>query len=228
MLQSFPPTPRARRNGFSLLELMLSIVIVALLAGFLYTGMQQTRRRADQLGCTANLKQISAASAAYSVDHGGEWPENRIDKENGNVIFMESLLPYIGPVPKHPAPNFRASPFVCPAERLNQPGSTSVYIVRSRGLSYGQNAFLQATTSTKKVGPRIAVQYPSELVLYMDFQGHYLMDFDRLLQSDRIAQIKKRHGPFANAAFADGSVRPVDIDAIPTYAPSRFWQGRDQ
>lgn len=210
-------------HGFSLMELMLSIAIIAVLSGFLYAGLQQARRRADQLGCTANLKHISVASAAYSADHQGSWPDNRIDKENGNVVFMEQLLPYTGPILKYPDPAFRASPFVCPAERNTEP--YSVYIVRSRGLSYAQNAFLQATAVAKKVGAKVSVPHASELMLYMDFQGHFLVDTSRL--PDNIAAIKRRHGQFANAAFADGSVRQINLDQIPTTTPSRFWQGRD-
>ncbi len=240
--------PRASRNrketrngGFTLLELMLLILLLVVISSFLYGAIQNARKRSDQFHCVANLKQISVASLAYGADHHGDWPDNRVvdkvkEPNMDNVVFLESLLPYVGPIPKKPSAGmsrsaFRNSPFVCPAERLNEPNGSYVYqgvaTVRSRGLSYGQNYYLQQTASKSRVGPRNAVQYPSELVLYMDFQGHYLMDYSRLIQGDRIELTEKRHGRMVNAAFADGSIRSVDIRTIPSQLPCRFWQGRE-
>lgn len=223
------PVRRQALQAFTLIELLLVIALIAVLSALLFSAGHNARSRTDRVLCVGNLRQISTASIAYSADHQGQWPLNMIDDENGNKVFLEALLPYFESIPKKPASDFRKSPFICPAERKNAPNSGSlhegVYLVRSRGLSYAQNSFLQATAANRRVGLRASVQYPSELVLYMDFQGHYLMDAGRLIQGERIQQIKERHGQMANAAFADGSVRPVDIDTIPTVLPARFWQG---
>ncbi len=223
-------TPPSRHRAFSLAELMLAIALLAVLAAFLFPVVQGVRKRSAQVQCVANLGQISTASAAYGVDHRGQWPDNGLHADSVNDVFVEALVPYFGRVPKTGESDFRRSPFICPAERSDMPDGAyqkdGVYVVRSRGLSYAQNGYLHETAAASRVGLRTALEHPSALVLYMDFPKHFVLDISRLGKDNRVAQLKERHGERANAAFADGSVRPVAIDEIPTTRPSLFWQGR--
>ncbi len=232
-----PGPPRKRSEcAFTILELIVVIGIMAFLAVVLVGVGQSARQRSSRATCVGNLKQISVASAAYSMDNQGRWPENEVTTTStGNQIFLESLLPYFQRIPKRTESDFLKSPFICPGERSDTPDNQysyqGIYLVRSRGLSYGQNGNLHDTTAKRRVGlVRNSVEYPAELVLYMDFPGHYVMTDARLHEAgkDRLVRLRERHGGIANAAFADGSVRPVVISEIPSEVPSRFWQGRDR
>lgn len=57
-------TPRPHR-GFSLLELLVSLVIVALLVALLLPLLAQTQRLAHRAACSSNLRQIGFAWQAY-------------------------------------------------------------------------------------------------------------------------------------------------------------------
>lgn len=61
-------TASHRQLGFSLLELLVSLVIVALLVALLLPVLSQARRLAHRAACSSNLRQIGFAWQAYMND----------------------------------------------------------------------------------------------------------------------------------------------------------------
>lgn len=57
-----------RRNAFTLIELLVVISIIALLVAILLPALRSARETARQMVCTANMKQLGIASAAYSAE----------------------------------------------------------------------------------------------------------------------------------------------------------------
>jgi prepilin-type N-terminal cleavage/methylation domain-containing protein len=58
------------RSGFTLMELLVVLVIVALLAGLLFPVLGRARARAQEAPCTSQLRQIGQAFSMYRDDHG--------------------------------------------------------------------------------------------------------------------------------------------------------------
>ena len=65
-----------RRNGFTLVELLVVISIIAIIAGLVVPVLLQGRGKAWEVQCLNNLKQIYPAAAAYS-DSKFEFPRDK-------------------------------------------------------------------------------------------------------------------------------------------------------
>lgn len=66
---------RSRRlKGFTLVELLVVVAIIALLIGMLMPVLSKARRHAARVACMANLRQLGLALVAYAGENGGYLP----------------------------------------------------------------------------------------------------------------------------------------------------------
>ncbi len=89
------------REGFTLIELMVVIAIIAVLAALLFPVFASARRESYRAPCTANLRQIGIAARLYAQDYGGYYP-NGSDGSRGygdiadkGPRYMDQLAAYV-------------------------------------------------------------------------------------------------------------------------------------
>ena len=90
---------RRREEGFTLIELMIVVAIIAILAGILIPNFVNARAQAMTAACESNLRAIATAAELYYADQ-------QVYPGSGNVstaLFTSSGTVYLNNVPTDPA-----------------------------------------------------------------------------------------------------------------------------
>jgi prepilin-type N-terminal cleavage/methylation domain-containing protein/prepilin-type processing-associated H-X9-DG protein len=75
---------RLIKRGFTLVELLVVIGIIALLISILLPVLNQARVAANRLKCAANLRTLGQVAMQYANDYGGQVPRNYSSSDSGS------------------------------------------------------------------------------------------------------------------------------------------------
>lgn len=90
--------------GFTLLELLLVIAIIALLAGLLLPTLGKAKLQAKRINCVSNLQQLGVAFHSFAHDHDDKLPMHVSTNDGGTLISKLGTngVPYeIAPAYQH-------------------------------------------------------------------------------------------------------------------------------
>lgn len=127
-----------KRGGFSLVELLVVVAILAILLGLLLPAVQKVREAANRMSCSNNLRQLGLAFMNYESVAGAFPPMNGSDPGFGTrVHWPVRLLPFLEQEALYrdynrsidwnqpgnlPAATTRVAGFLCPSVAVGRSG----------------------------------------------------------------------------------------------------------
>jgi prepilin-type N-terminal cleavage/methylation domain-containing protein/prepilin-type processing-associated H-X9-DG protein len=228
------------RRGFTLVELLVVVAIIAILAALLFPVLAQARAAARKSSCTSNLKQLAMAFTQYFQDYDETFPANGVSHVMGvqdiELLWIRQIQPYVKNygVLHCPADNVRNAQRTFSdglREEHDRPGLPS--------LSYGANWDMMSAAKDGRPEARLAtIQFSSQMLLVADCTepwafGPVYIDPDGVRWSHiayangppeyrsftefhggRSGKGHERHGDGSNIAYMDGHVRFLRADAF--------------
>lgn len=216
-------------GGFSLIELLVTISIIAVLAGLLLPAVQQVKRGAQSAQCASNLRQMTMAVIAYASDNNGLLVSYRVD----DVYWYDNLAAYAGADSASGNVNLKAGNVFtsCPAWRTGAKHYTDLGYGMPHTFNVGTshpfwNDWYWNGTFTIRDGTLHELTLPSSRILigesavkYIEAGGNPAVwglwnsyKYDQALWSAPAATPPAnpvRHSGRANYAFVDGHVQSL-------------------
>lgn len=209
--------PRFRRSAshaFSLMELMISIVILVVVVAIAFPVLGAVRKQGGATTCAANLRQIALAALAQCTDRQGLLPDMGVYNSIKPGDAGLSLLPYMN----YPLKNegyLQPTVFTCPVSWAHSPTKTATY--RTYAINrYATSSRINQPDDFEKIRDSVAIRLqnvaqPPRMAFFMDGQPRGSDPASTYYIDQNYARIDPEKTPFLHGkaiyvAFLDGHV----------------------
>ncbi|MDD5698525.1 MAG: type II secretion system protein [Victivallaceae bacterium] len=186
------------RKTFTLIELLITIGIIAILASILLPALQKARDKGNKIKCAANLKQMGTGLIMYVDDYDGYLFHN---SPVVGTEWNDLLAPYLS---RGTGTVQFGQIYVCPANKYRYGGSEDLNYVYN-------NYFVYRKYNT--------TPYPSEKMIFADgwlkeSYWYYVFNQNSTYDAEHYWTIWMIHSFQANACWLDGHVNSVTSNEI--------------
>lgn len=222
---------KRRNRGFTLVELLVVIGVIAVLIGLMMPMLIKARGSADRAKCLSNLHQIAVAYQMYLTEHKQRVMRvNPIPTDTALVSYtapslVEVLDPYMTKLPPRMTPTgvpAGGEAFHCPMDRLSAkdmdpaalslpPGVHVLTYFDAEGSSYEYNFYFNASavdpiTGINRIWAQALAnaQAPNEIMPLAPQQLPLVFDYETFHGTPKQMQAR-------NAMFADFHAAVLDI-----------------
>lgn len=194
------------KNKFTLVELLVVVAIFGILMSILLPSIQKARRKALNIVCVNQVKQVGTAQVLYCDDFSGFFPKLSVsgkyigwswgwvgntDRWNGNKVIYRPLNPYL--TSDEVTMDTRLEVLECPEDEnpeafdLYGEGKYSWYKVY--GTSYGINNGPKRDSIANRgsLAPKSLSQIIDPSRLVMALENHAVNIFQGMRESSRVA-----------------------------------------
>ena len=209
-MRSIRSTGLAGDPGFTLVEMLVVIAIIAIVLALLLPALDKARRDANAIICASNLRQWGMATQLYANENDGYLP--RRGQGVGPTGIIDRPTDWFNALP----PFLHQQPYMdlVADDAIPQPGQSSIWVCPQASdfpgtyyWSYAMNMALSVWEANQFNGqPNIISQVgdPATMVLFTDAPGNYCSVFPSS-QSGGYNPVP-RHDNKVNICFLDDHV----------------------
>jgi prepilin-type N-terminal cleavage/methylation domain-containing protein len=166
-----------RNRGFTLVELLVVISIIALLLAVLIPAMSKAKRLAQRTVCMTHVQQLIMAGMVYSQNNDGKFPHQYADSKTNHRLIKNPLAPTVADAEdswiRHIFPYVKKlEHFRCPANNGNNAEDTSYPPNDGNDFSYTCNGVVAHFSG-------VGLKRPSKMIVYYDDPGRSNMSIVR-------------------------------------------------
>ena len=219
--------PSTARRGFTLVELLVVIGIIALLISVLLPTLQSAREAANSTKCLSNMRQLGTATQMYAVENRMFWlpgyqiPEVTATYPNGDARWYVWL----------PGKYLKGSPgvTVCPSDRnvlAKTPSKRFYDDITDVQFSYFHNLDSPRMSAPTYPPPKASgfynprflkgVKQPSRMILYgeVNNMGSGALGYLSFRSLDTAFRFDHRKNRYQSLCFADGHAEQMAREEI--------------
>jgi prepilin-type N-terminal cleavage/methylation domain-containing protein/prepilin-type processing-associated H-X9-DG protein len=113
---ALPPPLGAPRQGFTLVELLIVIAVIAILAALLLPTLANAKSKAKRVACLSNMRQVGLAVSLYAGESIGRLPNPKATStfDFNNVNAPDNPLKLLRPFVGLSGANAAAPVYICP------------------------------------------------------------------------------------------------------------------
>lgn len=207
----------ALRAGFTLVELLVTIAIIALLASLLLPGLSKAKESARATKCLSNMRQVGLGTLLYADENNDEFPRSQHSAfTHGQLVWGRAIAPQLARSTGDWT-NLLGGVYLCPSNR------------RTNGWSYGLNVYLELGPDDDYLGkPRTwrrttSLPQTSATILFAESASlaDHIMPHFWTSASDAVDVAFGLHGGKAHYTFSDGHSERLKLDSTFNPAQSR-------